>query len=304
MYRPNRYPSQNCREEETPRELCPAPRIRMIPVGSIAPNPSQPRQVFEEDSTLRLSESIREYGMLQPISVRLPRGATCYEIIAGERRYRASLLAGLTEVPCVLFDVDEKRSAELALIENVQREDLNPFEQAGAIASLIDVYSLTQEKIASILSVSQSCVANKLRLLKLTEPERRIVLENDLTERHARAVLRLPTPEKRLKALTTMASQRMNVARSEEFVDALVKGERAEFVSSRRKFVPKDIRLFFNTVDRAVEIMSRAGVGVSRKKFEHEDGTTELVILISPSATAPAPASAKYEPATAPKCFT
>ena len=215
-------------------ESNPYGQIHPIAVHRILPNPSQPRKSFEDESLFKLADSIRRYGVLQPLTVRradeVPREngsfgrkeEYLYELIAGERRLRAAKLAGLREVPCLLFDADDRRSAELALIENLQREELNLFEQAGAIASLIDLFGLTQEEAAVSLGMSQSSVANKLRLLRLTAPERRIVLENGMGERHARALLKLSDPEQRLAILREAARRSLNVAQIENLVDSLL----------------------------------------------------------------------------------
>ncbi len=274
-------------------------KIHMIPVGLIRPNPSQPRKSFDDDAILRLSESIRQYGILQPLSVRascsLPddklisgeiqlvgENQSYYEIIAGERRFRAAKLAGMTEVPCIILTVDSKKSAELAIIENIQREDLNIFEQAGAIASLIDIYKLTQEQIAGMLSVSQSYIANKLRILKLTSAERKLILESGLTERHARAILRIGDVNARIQALKMIITHEMNVSRTETYIEQLLVGDQnSQTASGKRKLILKDIRIFYNTIDRAIDTMERAGISVAKERRDGGDGVTELIIRIS-----------------------
>ena len=274
-------------------------KIHMIPVGLIRPNPSQPRKSFDDDAILRLSESIRQYGILQPLSVRascsLPddklisgeiqlvgENQSYYEIIAGERRFRAAKLAGMTEVPCIILTVDSKKSAELAIIENIQREDLNIFEQAGAIASLIDIYKLTQEQIAGMLSVSQSYIANKLRILKLTSAERKLILESGLTERHARAILRIGDVNARIQALKMIITHEMNVSRTETYIEQLLVGDQnSQPASGKRKLILKDIRIFYNTIDRAIDTMERAGISVAKERRDGGDGVTELIIRIS-----------------------
>lgn len=274
-------------------------KIHMIPVGLIRPNPSQPRKSFDDDAILRLSESIRQYGILQPLSVRascsLPddklisgeiqlvgENQSYYEIIAGERRFRAAKLAGMTEVPCIILTVDSKKSAELAIIENIQREDLNIFEQASAIASLIDIYKLTQEQIAGMLSVSQSYIANKLRILKLTSAERKLILESGLTERHARAILRIGDVNARIQALKMIITHEMNVSRTETYIEQLLVGDQnSQPASGKRKLILKDIRIFYNTIDRAIDTMERAGISVAKERRDGGDGVTELIIRIS-----------------------
>ena len=172
----------------------PTERVHKIPVCRILPNPAQPRKYFDSDETLRLADSIRRHGILQPLCVRKPISVGdlddyggVYELIAGERRLRAAKLLGMAEVPCIVVEADSLRSAELAIIENLQREDLNMFDEASAISALIDLYGLTQEEVAAKLSASQSYVANKLRLLRFDDFERQVIIERRLTERHARA---------------------------------------------------------------------------------------------------------------------
>ena len=180
-------------------------KIFRISADRIIPNHAQPRKLFDEDAILRLADSIRRYGLLQPLSVRRlcfrdgERGS--YEIVAGERRFRAATLIGMEYIPCIIISADDRTAAELALIENIQREGLSMFEQAGAIAALIDIYSLTQEQIAAHLSASQSYVANKLRLLKLSEQERELITEGRLTERHARACLKIKDEDMRISVI-------------------------------------------------------------------------------------------------------
>lgn len=254
-------------------------RVHRIEVSRILPNPAQPRKFFDSDETLRLADSIRLHGILQPLCVRKPvseggieafRGV--YELISGERRLRAAKLLGLSEVPCIIIEADSLRSAELAIIENLQREDLNIFEEAAAIAALINLYGLTQEEVAAKLSSSQSYVANKLRLLRFDETEQRTILEKHLTERHARALLRLSDTAQRKSVLDTIVVRGYNVAETEEYVAGLLNGETAPKAPQRtRNALVKDIRIFYNTVDRAVDIMHRAGIDAKAQKKDLGD---------------------------------
>lgn len=168
-------------------------RVRYISLNQIRPNPQQPRRSFDEDSLSELAESIRRYGILQPLTVR--RQGTGYELVAGERRLRAAAMAGLREVPCLVAQVGEEDSALLALMENLQRRDLDCWEEAEALSRLIARYGLSQEETARRLGRSQPAVANKLRLLRLPDSVRQFLQKNGLTERHARALLRLGTEE-------------------------------------------------------------------------------------------------------------
>ena len=200
--------------------------IIAVAVEEIMPNRAQPRRVFDQNSLIELSESIREHGLLQPIVVReceeVVGSVFKYELIAGERRLRACKMAGLTEIPCILLDVGVEKSAELAIIENLHRKDLGIFETAEAILSLIEVYGLTQEEVARKLSITQSAVANKLRLLKLSETERELIISNDLTERHARCLIRIGDERARRDVLERIIEKKMNVSAAEEYVASVL----------------------------------------------------------------------------------
>ncbi len=259
-------------------------RIHMLASDHIFPNPNQPRRKFEDDSIIRLADSIRRCGILQPLTVRRTEGTgihdAIFEIVAGERRFRAAKLLGLSTVPCIIIRADERKSAELAIIENIQREDLNIFEQASAIASLIDMYGLTQEDVAKQLSTSQSFVANKLRILRLTIPEREKILAYGLTERHARALLRVATAEERLRIINYINSNNLNVAATEGYIDRyLAENQSARKPRSPRKLVLKDIRIFYNSIDRAISIVKQAGIDVVSERVDSED-VVELTIRI------------------------
>ncbi|MBQ2766362.1 MAG: ParB/RepB/Spo0J family partition protein [Clostridia bacterium] len=250
----------------------------MLNTEHIFPNPSQPRRKFEDDAIIRLADSIRRYGILQPLTVRRIDGEgafnALFEIVAGERRLRAAKLLGFREVPCIILKVDSKKSAELAIIENIQRENLNLFEYASAIASLIDMYGLTQEEVARQLSTSQSSVANKLRILRLTSPEREKILRYGLTERHARALLRISSAEERLRVIEYINTHGLNVATTESYIERfLAENESARKPRSPRKIVLKDIRIFYNSVDRAISVIKQAGIKVESERIEDGDST-------------------------------
>ena len=249
-------------------------RIVEIEASAIRPNPSQPRREFDTEALLSLSESIRRHGILQPPVVRRISRDT-YELIAGERRLRAALLCGMSSIPCLVREGEDGESAELAIVENLQRRDLNMFEEANAIASLCDRFRMTQEQVGARLSVSQSYVANKLRLLRFTDKERELILSGRLTERHARAALRLP-PEKREAALSRMAAEGMTVAAAEKLTERLLSEKKPR---SRHTGVIKDIRIFYNSVDRAVKLVREAGIRIRADRRETED-EIELVVRI------------------------
>lgn len=251
-----------------------------LPVDMIDPNPNQPRRYFDGDALLSLSESIRNYGILQPLSVTYDKSTGRYMLVAGERRLRAAKLLGLDRVPAIIIEADTRKSEELAVIENIQREDLNIFEEARAIASLITKYGLTQENAAAKLSVSQSYVANKLRLLKLSGEEAQSILEEGLTERHARALLRIKDADRRAAALRHIIKARLNVAMSEEYIDTITAPpKRKEESRQTVKCGIRDIKLFCNTIDRAVDVIKKAGISVSTSRTDAPDRTEITVCL-------------------------
>ena len=261
-----------------------AAAVKMLPREDISPNPSQPRRFFEAEAIASLADSIRQYGIIQPLTVRHMIHGDKYELIAGERRLRAAALLGMESVPCVILEIDETESAALAIIENLQRENLNMFEQASAISSLIRMYDLTQEDIARKLSVSQSFVANKLRLLRYLPDERTLILSSGLTERHARGLLRL-TGDDRLTALKHVIAHPLNVAETEAYVESLLNppedkpSSAVEVSRPRQKLVIRDVRLFFNSIHHAVDVMRQAGIPAETSRRETED-TTEILIRI------------------------
>ena len=250
-------------------------RIRYIPINHIAPNPAQPRRYFDPESLRELAESIRAHGILQPLTVQ--RGQYSYILVAGERRLRAAGMAGLDRVPCVLVDVDEEESALLALIENLQRSDLHYMEEAEAISKLASAYHLSQEEVAAKLGKSQSAVANKLRLLRLSEKCVALLREYQLTERHARTLLRLTEEEERLAALRHIGEHHLNVAQTEEYVETLLQAKQTTPPPRRPGYVIKDVRLFLNSIRRSVQIMQQAGVNAKVDREETEESITVTV---------------------------
>ncbi len=246
-----------------------AAKVIEIPCEEIAPNPYQPRKTFERDELMNLAASIKADGILSPLSVR--ETARGYELIAGERRLRAAMIAGLETVPCIVTEASDRTSALLSLVENLQREDLSFFEEADAISKLIDLYGMTQEDAAYCLGYAQSTLANKLRLLKLSPDERRIITENGLTERHARALLKLPTDEKRDEALKKIVKGKLNVEKAEALVDSMLEYDKYCARIRKGSAVFKDLRLFMNTVNKAVETMQIAGVNVNVDKQQSEE---------------------------------
>ncbi len=255
-------------------------RVQEIPVDRIRPNPNQPRRAFAREGLEELAESIRAYGILQPLTVR--RTETGYELVAGERRLRAARLAGLGSVPCLVARVGEEDSALLALIENLQRRDLDFWEEAEALARLISLYGLSQEQAAEKLGKSQSGVANKLRLLRLPEEIRRLVRENGLSERHARALLRLTDPEDQRRTAEAVVKGDWNVARTEAYVEELLHRNGTTEPRRRTTYVIKDVRLFLNSVDRGVRLMRQAGVGAEWSREDSEGGMVVTIRIPRP----------------------
>ena len=277
--------------EEKQRDRFQSRRIHQLPIDKIVPNPRQPRRHFDEQALRELAASIRQHGVLQPLSVQRTAGG--YVLVAGERRLRAAGLAGLTHVPCLLVRATEEDSAVLALIENLQRCDLHYMEEAAAIARLIAQYGLSQEEAARRLGRSQSAVANKLRLLRLEEGCVAALRKYGLTERHARAVLRLEGEERRLAALEKMGEEQMNVAAAEAYVEALLHEAQRRAPARQPIYVIKDVRLFLNSLRRGMDTIRRAGVNA---RYDKQEDEKDIVITIhipkgKPEAKTPAGAA-------------
>ena len=274
--------------EEKKRDLFQSRRIHQLPIDKIVPNPRQPRRHFDEHALRELSASIRQHGVLQPLSVQ--RTASGYVLVAGERRLRAAGMAGLTHVPCILVRVTDEDSAVLALIENLQRCDLHYLEEAQAIAKLIAQYGLSQEEAARRLGRSQSAVANKLRLLRLSNKCTDLLRQYNLTERHARAVLRLEGEERQLAALHKMGEEQMNVAAAEAYVEELLSQVQRQSPSRRPIYVIKDVRLFLNSLRRGMDTIRRAGVDAQYDKQESEEDITITIRIPKGKPEAKTPA--------------
>ena len=242
-------------------------RGKMIRISSerIQPGKNQPRKHFSPEELASLTDSIQQNGILQPILVR--KKGNNYEIIAGERRYRAAIQAGLHEIPCMVMPMSDQEAAVASLLENLQRQELSFFEEAEAIARLIQEFHLTQEQTAEQLGKKQCTIANKLRLLRLTEKERTVISEGQLTERHARAVLPIEDPAMRLALLQQAVDQNLNVAQLERLA---AMRETTIHEAPRRTFIAKDVRLFLNTIDRALQVMQKSGISAEREKKEEE----------------------------------
>ncbi len=232
-------------------------KVVEIPVCSIAPNPAQPRMIFDDYELSRLAVSIQQNGILQPLTVRRLENGLTYELIAGERRLRACKLLNMAYVPCIIIETTTKDSAVLAVLENLQRADLNYMEEAYAIKNLIDYYGLTQEETAARLGIAQSTIANKLRLLKLTDEEKALVLRFKLNERQARALLRLDS-SKRKEAIEHISANQLNTVQADRYVDELLAGKPKAATKKRWTFCP--VNLYINTFNKTIDAMKEAGI--------------------------------------------
>jgi ParB family chromosome partitioning protein len=261
-------------------------RVLYLPVWEIRPNPNQPRTSFSREGLEELSDSIREHGILQPLTVRRLSDRS-FELVSGERRLRAAKLLHLDTVPCILIRVDELESSLLSLIENIQRRDLDFVEEALALEQLTTTYRLSQEQAAKKLGKSQSAVANKLRLLKLSPSILEALRSNGLTERHGRALLRLPEGQ-RPAALEQIIAFHLTVSKTEELVERLLLPAPAEPPPAppRRKpvILVRDVSLFLNTLDRGLDVMKRSGIPVVCQRTDRE-GEIELCIRIPRGGT-------------------
>ena len=243
--------------------------ILYIPIDLIAPNPYQPRKEFSGSALEELAASIKEYGVIQPVNVR-KLGDSGYELISGERRMRASKLAGLMEVPAIVVEVIEQDSAVIALIENLQREDLNFMEEAEGYFNLINDHGMTQDELAKKVGKKQSTIANKLRLLKLPQNIKRSIAENGLTERHARALLKLPEEELQEKALKNIIKKALNVKKTEELIERML-GEAAvtsEEPHERRMRGKISYNIYINTIKNAYKEILKTGYNV---EYDQQD---------------------------------
>lgn len=258
--------------------------LRRIRISEIVRNPNQPRRYFDPEAIATLAESIRQYGVLNPLTVRRTTNGG-YELVAGERRLRAARVAGLTDVPCLLINADGEDSSVIALVENLQRRDLDFFEEANGFKRLIEQFGLTQEEAARKVGKTQSAVANKLRLLRLSQQNMELIRCNNLTERHARALLRLNDEADRINVTNYIIEHELNVSRTEEYIDEFLKAKEnpqpvVEPESGKhvvRLF--KDVRFFLNTLNRAVGVMVDAGIGATVKQQESDDGLTLTICI-------------------------
>lgn len=251
-------------------------RLVEVNVASIHPNPYQPRATFDEESIAELAQSIQQVGLLQPLLVRKVDDG--YELVAGERRLRAITSLGMEKVACIVQqDIEDESSAMMALIENLQREDLHYLEEAQCYQKLLETYGLTQEELANRLGKSQSSIANKLRLLKLSDEVKAAMTEKRLSERHARALLKLTDDKQRLDAVERIAEKGLSVKETEQMVEKTLNkayDEKQDGAKPRPKLmrIVRDYRLFMNTINQAVNQLRESGMTVEVEQSDRADG--------------------------------
>ncbi|MDZ5471654.1 nucleoid occlusion protein [Bacillus sp. 31A1R] len=243
--------------------------IKKIPIQNIVPNRFQPRTVFDEDKIEELSRTIHTHGIIQPIVVREFQADT-FEIIAGERRWRAMKKLGWTEVPAIVKNMSDTETASVALIENLQREELSPIEEAIAYGKLLELHNLTQEALAQRLGKGQSTVANKLRLLKLPEEVQEALLNKTITERHARSLIPLKDAEKQIKLLQEIIERNLNVKQTEDRVVKLLEEKNAK-PKQKRKAFSKDMRIAVNTIRQSLSMVSDSGINLDTAEEEFDE---------------------------------
>ena len=244
-------------------------RVVFLPARAISPNPSQPRKIFREESLLELRDSILRHGILQPLSVRRISGG--YELIAGERRLRAGILAGLTEIPCIVMNMTDQESGMVALVENLQRQDLDFIEEARGISLLMEQWSMSQEQTARVLGKSQSAIANKLRLLRHSGPVLDALRQAELTERHARALLKIPEESEKLKAIDYIARAGLSVAKTEQYIEDLL--------SEKQEQTPKaDLDRFIKSVTQTLSRIQKSGIAAISERRETD---SQIVLTIT-----------------------
>lgn len=243
-------------------------QIILVPQEEIFPNPNQPRKRFDFDELEGLAQSIRQNGVIQPIAVRINSNGE-YELISGERRLRASRLVGMKRIPCLIMEANDEKSALFSLLENVQRSNLDFFEEAQAIEKLIVDYGMSRDEVCKKLGKAAPTVSNKLRLLRLPEDVRLKISRENLTERHARALLRLTSASQMERAVSIAAEKRLTAAETERLVAQILSNDSR----TRRQTVKlfKDVRIFVNTLNHAVDAMRQAGIEADSVKSETEE---------------------------------
>ncbi|MCH5209390.1 MAG: ParB/RepB/Spo0J family partition protein [Oscillospiraceae bacterium] len=250
-------------------------RIVSLPLYMIAPNPNQPRKYFDSAAMEELKNSILEYGLIQPITVRCAAGGE-YELVAGERRFRAAQMAGLEEIPAVIIEADNDKSAIMALLENLQREDLSFFEIAESYKNLIRDQGLTQTELALRVGKSQASVANKMRLLRLPPLVKKLIRDYDLSERHARALLLLGDEEKQFEAVKIVCRDNLNVTQTEQLVRSM-NARKLKPIDELRVTKANDVKVFKNTMERALKLMKKGGIEAEIEENAFDWGTEYII---------------------------
>lgn len=263
-------PKSEIEEVEQIEEKRAAEEVIKIPIDQITPNRYQPRTVFDEEKIEELSRTIHTHGVIQPIVVRRIKEEH-YEIIAGERRYRAMKKLEWTEVPAIVRDLNDKETASIALIENLQREELTAIEEAMAYQQLLELHSLTQEALAQRLGKGQSTVANKLRLLKLPQFVQEAILNRELTERHARALISVKDEAVQLQLIELIQENDWNVRQLEEHIQQLLKPKEDKREKPKRKAISKDIRIAVNTIKQSLSMVSKSGISIKTEEEDMDD---------------------------------
>ena len=258
-------------------------QIQLLPHEIILPNPNQPRVRFDYNELEGLAVSVRTNGMLQPINVR-KRSDGKYELISGERRLRAARMVGMNKIPCVVMDVSDEQSALFAIIENVQRQNLDFFEEAVAIERLMTEYGLSQEEMSRKLGKAQSTLSNKLRLLRLPEELRDKITYASLTERHARALLTLPDNSTRGRVLDIIIERHLTVTESERLINDVLRRKKTKNRPQMRAY--KDMRIFINTLNHAVDVIRKAGIEADTAKSETDEYFEYVIRISKPDETA------------------
>lgn len=258
-------------------------RVQELDLQEISPNPYQPRLEFDDVEMRELARSIKTYGIIQPVIVRKVKEG--YQLIAGERRYRACRMIGRMSIPAIVQEMNDETVAAVSLIENLQRKELNYFEEAFAYATLINKFGMTQEELAMKIGKSQSAIANKLRLLKIPGEIRDLIVTASITERHARALLKLNTLEMQKAIIMQIYEQELNVKQTEELVEKVKENNIPREVHNRNSgqnvsMVIRDARIFLNTIKETVHRAKQTGIDMFVAENENDD-EYELIIRIS-----------------------
>lgn len=242
--------------------------VRHIPIENIIPNRFQPRTIFDDSKIEELARTIHTHGIIQPIVVR--EDGDQFEIIAGERRFRAAKSLGWEEIPAIIKNLSDTETASVALIENLQREELTPIEEAMAYAKLLELHQLTQEALAQRLGKGQSTVANKLRLLKLPEVIQQSLLQKEITERHARALIPLKDEDKQIQVVQTIIEKNLNVKQTEELIKKLQE-DKPKKPERKKLSVSKDVRIAMNTIRQSMSMVTDSGIKLDSEEEEFDD---------------------------------